>query len=98
MSLFRKNRLIAVIAQKVIFWIRPQILSVMADGCCFKAMRIFYDCKGPNRGGIFLITQAYRQSDLMSRRSLSMRQALEKCSQHLQDRDRSFPHSGPQTQ
>ena len=35
MSLFRKNRLIAVIAQKVIFWIRPQILSVMADGCCF---------------------------------------------------------------
>ena len=46
MSLFRKNRLIAVIAQKVIFWIRHQVLSVMADGCCFKAMRILYDKTG----------------------------------------------------
>ena len=36
MNLFPKDRLIPSIAQKVIFWIRHQILSVMAGPRCFK--------------------------------------------------------------
>ena len=45
MNLFPKDRLIPAIAQKVIFWIRHQVLSVMADGCCFNMSPIARQCK-----------------------------------------------------